>query len=84
MEDDKTGLMQLTNTQLLHYGLGQKQLTPLEMELLLRLEATIETRTDFYERMQRLPCMRCPVFPKLIPEDVFVDLDRREGVPTWA
>lgn len=42
--DDGTGLRQLNLAELVSYAIGREKLTPLELELTLRLEEVMEGR----------------------------------------
>ena len=78
MKDDGTGLRQLTTTDLLTYAIGKKQLTQLELELVHRLEQITDQRLAVLEKLPTLPCMQCPAFPELLPEDTedaLIELD---------
>lgn len=84
MTDDGTGLRQLTMSELITWTVGQKELTPIEVELLHRLEQVVEQRLEVLEALPSLPCMRCPAFPSLMPEsteEALIDLD---GDVEWA
>ena len=84
MNDDGTGLRQLTTTDLLTYAIGQKQLTQLELELVHRLEQITNQRLELLEKLPTLPCMQCPAFPELMPEDVEDALIELDGDTQWA
>lgn len=81
--DDFTGLRQLTNKDLVTYAIGRQNLTPLELELTLRLEEVNNQREEWFENVEKMPCGRCPVLRQAAPhiDDVFADI---EGGTTWA
>lgn len=82
-KDDGTGLRQLTNKDLVTYSLGRPQLSPLELELTLRLEEIMTQREDWVARLPTMPCGRCPVLTHAFPQapDVIAELG---GDTTWA
>jgi hypothetical protein len=84
MNDDGTGLRQLTNTDLLTYAIGMKHLTQLEIELVHRLEQITNQRLEVLEKLPKLPCMQCPAFPELMPEDTEEALIDLDGDTQWA
>lgn len=84
MQDDKTGLRQLSNVDLVTYAIGQQKMTPLELELTLRLEQVVNQRQEVMEKVPRLACATCPTFTKLMPRDAGEATAELEGYTTWA
>ena len=84
MNDDGTGLRQLTTTDLLTYAIGRKNLSQLELELVHRLEQIIDQRLEVLENLPKLPCMQCPAFPELMPEDAEDALIELDGDTQWV
>jgi len=81
--DDGTGYRQLSTKDLVSYVVGQEKLTQLELELVLRLEQIVEQQLEVKEKLLKLPCLRCPAFPHLVPSgavDVATELD---GEAQW-
>jgi hypothetical protein len=62
------GLMELTHREVVAYGIGQKNLTLLELELLLRLEQMLDAREQFTARCMEAPCAKCAHFVSLLPD----------------
>ena len=62
------GLMELTHREIVAYGIGQKNLTLLELELLLRLEQMLDARDQFTARCMEAPCTKCAHFASLLPD----------------
>jgi len=82
--DDRTGLRQLSNKDLVVYAVGRDKLSQLELELVLRLEQVVEQRIEVMEKLPSLPCSKCPAFPNLMPsgaEDATVEIT---GDTQWA
>ena len=82
--DDGTGLRQLTNKDLVAYAVGTNQLTPLELELTMRLEQIVEQHLEVKEKLPKLPCFQCPAFPHLIPRDAEDAVAELEGDTQWV
>lgn len=83
-KDDGTGLRQLSNKDLVTYAIGRKELTPLELELTLRVEQVVEERLEVIDNIKsRLPCRTCPVLPRLLPRGVKEMRVELEGRATW-
>jgi hypothetical protein len=81
--DDGTGLRQLTNKDLIAYAVGTEQMTPLELELTMRLEQIVEQRLEIKENLSKLPCLRCPALPHLIPRDAIDAVAELDGTTQW-
>lgn len=63
------GLMELTNRDLISYAARQGKLTPIEVELMLRLEQVMDTTEAILQRIPSTPCGQCAHLAKLIPVD---------------
>lgn len=83
LQDDGTGLRQLTNKDLVTYAIGRPKLTQLELELTLRLEQIVHQRHDWYQAVLASPCITCPSFRESAPHFDEVEYDI-EGSTTWA
>jgi hypothetical protein len=83
MKDDKTGLRQLSNVDLVTYAVGRKRLTPLELELTMRLEQVIEQRLEVLDKLPRLACATCPTFAHLMPRDLDDVAEELVGDTIW-
>ena len=83
-KDDRTGLRQLSNKDLVAFVVGKEQLSEVELELVLRLEQIVEQRLEIKEKLPRLPCFQCPAFPHLIPRDAEDAIAELEGNTQWA
>jgi hypothetical protein len=83
MKDDKTGLRQLSNVDLVTYALGHKRLTPLELELVMRLEQVIEQRREVLDKLPKLACATCPTFAHLMPRDLEGGFEELAGDTIW-
>lgn len=82
--DDGTGLRQLSNKDLVSYVVGQEKLTPLELELVLRLEQIVEQRLEVKEKLPNLPCLKCPAFPHLMPSGAAEAATELDGDTQWV
>lgn len=82
-KDDGTGLRQLSNKDLVTYAVGLKELTPLELELTLRVEQVVEERLAVIDRIPSLLCRKCPALPRLLPNGVKEMQVELEGRATW-
>jgi len=82
--DDGTGLRQLSNKDLVSYVVGQEKLTPLELELMLRLEQIVEQRLEVKEKLPKLPCLQCPAFPHLMPSGTADAATELDGDTQWV
>ena len=59
--------MELSNDELLAYGLNQNKLTNLELELLLRLEQNIDAREYVVTGIMHGPCAACVYLQNILP-----------------
>jgi hypothetical protein len=83
MKDDKTGLRQLSSVELVTYAVGRERLTPLELELVMRLEQVIEQRREVLEKLPDLACATCPTFAHLMPRDLEGAFEELSGGTIW-
>lgn len=81
--DDGTGLRQLSNKDLVTYAIGRKELTPLELELTMRVEQVVEERLAVIDRIPTLLCGQCPALPRLLPNGVKEMQVELEGRARW-
>ena len=64
------GLMELTHREIVAYGVGQKNPSLLELELLLRLEQILDARDQFVSNLVTSACARCKHLQSLIPTGI--------------
>ena len=67
MTNNSLGLMELNHRELLAYAVGQKNLSPVALELVLRLEQLLDARDMFLDNLSSAPCRSCRHLSTLLP-----------------
>jgi hypothetical protein len=69
MTNNSLGLMELNHRELLAYAVGQKNLSPVALELVLRFEQILDARDMFLDNLANAPCQSCRHLASLLPPD---------------